>query len=240
MTEQAVKIGPGAYEKWRSTSLGDLTAEIENRLILELSGDLAGRRLLDVGCGDGLMALAAQRAGARSVGLDPDPAMIAAARRRADDLDLEAGFALGEAGRLPFQDESFDLVWAVTVLCFVADPRAALGEMARVLKPEGRLVLGDLGRWSLWAARRRVRAWLGSKTWRRAVFRSPRQMRALAEGSGLAVLELRGAIYYPPSGWWARRLAPRDRFFSRITALGAAFIALLARKPGTRSARRDQ
>ena len=52
-------IGPSAYESWRATPLGALTDAIEQRLILELMGDLAGARILDVGCGDGLLACAA-------------------------------------------------------------------------------------------------------------------------------------------------------------------------------------
>jgi SAM-dependent methyltransferase len=132
--------------------------------------------------------------------------------------------------RLPFPDASFDIVASVTVLCFVEDAAGAVREMARVLRPGGHLVLGELGRWNSWAALRRVRGWLGSATWKAARFRSARELGALARQAGLSVTATRGAIFYPPIGLLARLLAPPDPRLGRITTLGAAFIALGAVK----------
>ena len=103
--------------------------------------------------------------------------------------------------------------------------------MARVLRPGGQLVLGELHRWSLWAAQRRVRAWLGSRTWKAARFRTPGELRALAGQAGLRVTALRGAVYYPRIGWLARAMAPLDPWFARFGTFGAAFLALSAEKP---------
>jgi 2-polyprenyl-3-methyl-5-hydroxy-6-metoxy-1,4-benzoquinol methylase len=72
-------IGPGAYAVWRAAPLGVLTETIEQRLILELMGELDGRRVLDAGCGDAALVRAAASRGARATGLDPDAAMLAAA-----------------------------------------------------------------------------------------------------------------------------------------------------------------
>lgn len=71
---------------------------------------------------------------------------------------------------MPFPDASFDFVLAGTVLCFLRDAQAALREISRVLVPGGRLVIGELGRWTAWAAGRRIRGWQGDPTWRRARF----------------------------------------------------------------------
>jgi hypothetical protein len=57
-----------------------------------------------------------------------------------------------------------------TMLCLVHDRRAAVHEAARVFRPGGRLVMGDLGRHSLWAAKRRVPGWFGSTVRRAAHF----------------------------------------------------------------------
>ena len=73
-------IGPEAYASWRATPLGAITEGIEQCLILDLMGDLAGRRVLDAGCGDGALICAAASRGAAATGIDPDPAMLAAAR----------------------------------------------------------------------------------------------------------------------------------------------------------------
>jgi SAM-dependent methyltransferase len=63
----------------------------------------------------------------------------------------------------------------------VADRVGAVHEAARVLRPGGRLVIGDLGRWSAWAAARRVKAWLGSELWQSAHFSTARGLSHLVE-----------------------------------------------------------
>lgn len=229
-TDAPVAIGPQAYAGWRMTSLGTITEAIEQRLILDLADGLAGVRLLDAGCGDGALACAAAARGAEATGVDPDPAMLAAAQARVAQAGLQATFREGRVEQLPFPDASFDLVVSVTVLCFVDDAAAAVREMARVLRPGGRLVLGELGRWSSWAAWRRIRGWLGSKTWRKARFRTQGELRRLAEQAGLSVTAVHGAVYYPPNERLARLLAAFDARFGRVTTLGAAFIALSATK----------
>lgn len=226
-------IGPGAYASWRDTTLGAITDAIEQRLILSLMGELPGRRVLDAGCGDGALACAAASRGAEVTGIDADPAMLAAARSRAATAGLRATFSEGRIERLPFPDASFDVVVAVTVLCFVADAGGAVREMARVLRPGGRLVIGELGRWSLWAALRRVRGWLGSRTWKYVRFRTGKELRSLAEQAGLSVTEIRGAVYYPPIGVLARALAPADPRLGHLTSFGATFIALGATAAGS-------
>lgn len=115
---------------------------------------------------------------------------------------------------------------AVTVLCFAADASGALREMARVLRPGGRLVIGELGRWSLWAATRRIRGWLGSPAWRAARFRSAPELQVLVERAGIEVETVRGAVFYPPVGLLTRALAPVDARLGRFTTVGAAFVAV--------------
>ncbi len=165
------------------------------------------------------------------VGLDADPAMVEAARQAAADAGLGATFVAGELARLPFPDTSFDVVVAVTVLCFVPGATASIRELVRVLRPGGRLVLGELGRWSTWAALRRVRGWRGSATWRAAHFRTATELRGMLEAAGLTVETGRGAVDYPPLGLAARVLAPIDASIGRRTTLGAAFLALAATRP---------
>ena len=228
-------IGPEAYASWRATPLGKVTEAIEQRLIFDLMGDIDHARVLDAGCGDGALACAAALRGAAVIGVDPDPAMLAAARARAKQAGVEAAFSEGRIESLPFADASFDVVVAITVLCFVADAAAALRELVRVLRPGGRLVLGELGRWSLWALIRRVRGWLGASTWVAARFRTASELRALAEQAGLRVTTTRGAVFYPPLGLCARVLSPADLGLGRLTTVGAAFLAMSAmRSPGAR------
>jgi SAM-dependent methyltransferase len=124
----------------------------------------------------------------------------------------------------------FDLAVAVTVLCLLPDPAHVVGEAARVLRPGGRLVLGELGRWSTWAARRRIKAWLGSQLWRSARFYTADDLSRLLESAGLKVDAVRGAVYYPPVGVLAGALAPLEPWLGSVTTIGAAFIATAATK----------
>jgi len=227
-TDASTTIGPEAYVSWRATSLGVVTEAIEQRLILDMMGKLAGARVLDVGCGDGALVCAMALRGAEASGVDPDPAMLAAARSRAAKAGVRATLLEGRIERLPFPDASFDVVASVTVLCFVSDAAGAIQEMARVLRPGGRLVLGELGRWSLWAAIRRLRGWFGSSTWKAARFRTATELHSLAAQAGLTATAIRGAVYYPPVGLLARVLAPIDSWLGGVTIFGAAFIAVSA------------
>ena len=194
-------------------------------------GDVADLDVLDIGCGDGRLAIQMARAGARVVGLDPDAAMLRAAGDQAKAVGVRLDLIEGRIEALPLAAERFDVVTAVTVLCFVRDETLAWREMARVLRPGGRLVIGELGRWSLWAARRRIRGWLGSSLWRRAAFHSAADLRRSAEGAGLVVEEVRGAVFHPPSATLARLTIAADGWLGRQTTFGAAFIALQLRKP---------
>jgi ubiquinone biosynthesis O-methyltransferase len=227
-TEAPVPIGSAAYDRWRATRLGAITESLETQVILDLARNLAERRVLDIGCGDGALACLAAARGAEVTGIDSDSTMLSVARSRAETAGLQVRFLEGRIERLPFPPASFDLVFAITVLCFVDDAFGAVRELARVLRPGGCLVIGELGRHSLWAMIRRVKGWLGAATWKAARFRTASELRHLAVQSGLNVGEIRGAIYYPPVERIAHMLAPFDPWLGRRILFGAAFIALRA------------
>lgn len=225
-------LGPDIYRQWRASALGAITERLERRLVLDLIGNIEGRRILDLGCGDGDLAVDLALRGARVTGIDTSAAMIAAARARAASAGTEIEFHLAAAQALPFPSEQFDVVVAVTVLCFVDDPMPVFQEAARVLRPGGRFVIGELGKWNSWAAARRLRGWLGSPLWRRGRFRTPGELHSLAEAAGLRAEVVRGAIFYPRVRLAARVMAPLDACLGRVTTFGAAFLALRARKDG--------
>jgi ubiquinone biosynthesis O-methyltransferase len=225
-------LDPDVYTPWRASDIGALADRLESRLVLELLGDEKGRRILDIGCGDGSLAIELARSGAEVTGVDASAAMIEAARRRSREHGLDVDWQVGPAHRLPFASDRFDIVVAVTILCFVDDAAPVFGEMARVLRPGGRLVIGELGKRSSWALARRVRGWLGSPLWRRARFRTEDELRALAEGAGLVVETVRGAIYFPRIKMAARLMGPFDARIARLGTFGAAFLALAATQPG--------
>ena len=115
-----------------------VNAYYERPAMLALAGGVAGRRILDAGCGSGLLLAALRDGGAIVTGFDKSAGMIELARRRlGDDADLQVA-DLGSP--LPFPDDTFDDVTASLVLHYLKDWRPTLAELRRVLKPGGRLI----------------------------------------------------------------------------------------------------
>jgi SAM-dependent methyltransferase len=106
--------------------------------ILALAGEVAGRRILDAGCGSGPLLAALRDRGAIVTGFDTSTGMLELARRLGDGADLQVA-DLG--GPLPFPDDTFDDVIASLVLHYLEDWGPALAELRRVLKPGGRLTV---------------------------------------------------------------------------------------------------
>jgi ubiquinone/menaquinone biosynthesis C-methylase UbiE len=155
----------GGQSLWRDTaSIGsetarELAARLEHRAratdeiaardaYLSLLAIRAGEHVLDVGCGSGAVTREiARRVGAtgRTVGVDPSRELLGIARELANDAGLgsEIEFREGGARQLPFPDDSFDAAVCVTVLSHVPRGDTAMPELARVLKPGGRLGVFD-------------------------------------------------------------------------------------------------
>lgn len=190
-TEGSLAAG---YARWRASRLGRITDAIERRQLLRQCHPIAGRQVLDVGCGDGFFSITFVKAGGVVTGVDTDEEMLNAARTNAAREDVSAAFIKASAGSLPFPDATFDLVVAVSLLCLVRDRETALTEMARLLKPGGRIVIGELGAWSLWNILRRVRGVMGVRPWRDAHFFSAGELRRMLEGAGLKAASVTGAI----------------------------------------------
>lgn len=224
-------LGPQTYARWRASQLGTITEDLQHGLISRLIGDVRGKRILDIGCGDGKLAVELVRRGGQVTAIDASKAMIDAASSRASGAGVPLDLHVASADLLPFAQAQFDLVVAVTILCFVADATPVFLEISRVLKPGGRLVIGELGKWSTWAAERRVRAWLGSALWKRGHFRTPGELRRLARAAGLEPEQLVGATFYPRFAFAARGMQHLDGRLGRLTTFGAAFLALTASKP---------
>jgi SAM-dependent methyltransferase len=123
----------------RENEVGLFNAHYDRPAMLNLAGDVAGRNILDAGCGAGPLAAALRDRGARVTGFDASPAMVALARRRLgpDTQVLVADLA----EPLPFGTARFDDVVAALVLHYLEDWTDPLAELHRVLKPGGRLIL---------------------------------------------------------------------------------------------------
>lgn len=111
--------------------------DFARRAILDALALQPGDRLLDVGCGGGLLLRDALASGATVTGLDHSEEMVRLARERAPQADV----VLGRAEHLPFADESFTAIAMSIVFFFLPDPIKVLRECRRVLAPSGRLAV---------------------------------------------------------------------------------------------------
>jgi SAM-dependent methyltransferase len=114
--------------------------------------------VLDLGCGTGSAAMIAASRGARVAGVDPAPRLLETGRATAAAARLDADFILGNAADLPVPDGSVDAIVSVFGVTFAPDAMAAAAEIARVMKPGGRIALSAWLRQGALADQARLRA----------------------------------------------------------------------------------
>jgi SAM-dependent methyltransferase len=216
--------GAAAYAAWFETPLGREVWADEERALLAVLRPHAGWRVLDAGCGDGRLLVTLTGRGARPIGVDASAATLATARTRLRAAGVSPQLVRADLTALPFRAAAFDAATAVTVLCVVAAPAVVLGELARVVRAGGRVAVGELERWSLWALRRRLGG--GRGPWRGVRFWSAGRLTRALRAVGLSPRDRVGAVFYPPARAAARVLRQLDGAVGRVTTVGAAFIAI--------------
>jgi demethylmenaquinone methyltransferase/2-methoxy-6-polyprenyl-1,4-benzoquinol methylase len=118
------------------------------RALIEFIEPRPGMRILDVATGTGMVAFALAARGAEVVGLDQSEAMLGGARarlQRTPELAGRLSLALGEAESLPYADGEFDALSFTYLLRYVDDRAATMRELARVVKPGGRIGMVEFG-----------------------------------------------------------------------------------------------
>jgi ubiquinone/menaquinone biosynthesis C-methylase UbiE len=106
------------------------------RPAIDMLGDVAGKRILDYGCGHGMASIVLARRGAIVTGFDLSGGYVAEATRRAAANEVDATFLQADAEHLPFADQSFDAVWGSAILHHL-DLQQACAELRRVVMPGG-------------------------------------------------------------------------------------------------------
>lgn len=176
-----------------------------------ISGNVAldGRRVLDVGCGGGILTESLARLGATVRGLDAGQAVIRVAARHAQENGLEIeyiatsleGFAAGNAG-------CFDVLTCMELLEHVPDPQELLHACARVLAPGGDLFLATINRnlksyLGAVVGAERLFGLLPEGTHDYAGFIRPSELKRWLRNAGFDVLDIRGMLYVPGPGYCA-------------------------------------
>jgi 2-polyprenyl-6-hydroxyphenyl methylase / 3-demethylubiquinone-9 3-methyltransferase len=169
---------------------------------------LEGLRLLDAGCGGGLVTEPMARLGAHATGIDAGDANIKAAMVHADALQIDADYRVGTVeGLIAAGEPLYDIVLALEVVEHVADPAQFLSDCARLLAPGGLMILATLNRTARAYAlailgAEHVLRWLpvGTHDWSKFV--TPEEARAALVGAGLEVDAPVGVSFSPLSGRW--------------------------------------
>lgn len=141
MTPEDVKARQAAI--WGSGCYEPIAAKLASMhdTLVRLLEPRAGERWLDVATGTGEVAARAASRGAEVTGIDFSAPLVETARRLARERGLEIAYDIGDAERLPYEDNSFDVVSSAVGVSFAQDHRAAAREIRRVCPPGGRLGL---------------------------------------------------------------------------------------------------
>ena len=130
--------------KWDSMRRGFFSEAVRERAF-DAADVVAGRLAADIGTGAGFVTEGLLERGLRIIAVDRSEAMLAEMKNRFGEGGA-VEYRIGEAESLPLEDSSVDYVFANMFLHHVEAPPAAIREMARILKPGGRLVITDLDR----------------------------------------------------------------------------------------------
>jgi len=180
-----------------------------------------GLRLLDIGCGGGLLSEPMARLGADVVGADAAERNIPVARIHAEQSGLEIDYRHTTAEALAAAGEIFDVVLNMEVVEHVPDPLAYLSACQALLRPGGLMICSTINRNAKSFAMAIVGAeyvmrWLPKGTHEWSKFITPDELYEYLRGAGLEPVDRKGFVFNPVS--WSWRLSDRDLSVNYVTA----------------------
>jgi 2-polyprenyl-6-hydroxyphenyl methylase / 3-demethylubiquinone-9 3-methyltransferase len=200
-----------------------ITSQIAAEFARDLDGPLPfkGLRILDIGCGGGLLCEPMARLGAEVVGVDAAPRNIPVARIHAAQSGLDIDYRIGTAEALAEAGEQFDIVLNMEVVEHVADPLGYLTACRQLLKPGGLHICSTLNRnpksylFAIIGAEHVMR-WLPKGTHDWAKFFTPDELFDLMQKAGLDPVDRKGMVFNPLT--WGWKLSDRDLSVNYVTA----------------------
>ena len=200
-----------------------ITSQIASEFDRDLTAPLpfAGLRILDIGCGGGLLSEPMARLGAEVVGADPATRNIPVAQLHAEQSGLTIDYRLTTAEELAAAGEQFDVVLNMEVVEHVPDPQSYLTACQTLLKPGGLMICSTLNRnaksfgmaiiGAEWVMR-----WLpkGTHDWKR--FITPDELAGFIRQAGLDQVDRKGMVFNPVA--WSWSLSSRDLSVNYVTA----------------------
>lgn len=200
-----------------------ITSQIAAEFGCDLTGrePFAGLRILDIGCGGGLLSEPMARLGAAVVGADAAAGNIPVAALHAQQSGLTIDYRHSTAEALAEGGEQFDIVLAMEIVEHVADPAAFVATCRTLLKPGGLMLMSTLNRTtkSFLAAiigAEWIMRWLPKGTHDWAKFITPDELAAMIRRAGLDPVDRKGFVFNPVSWQWS--ISDRDMAVNYVTA----------------------
>lgn len=203
--------------------LGYITSQIASEFDRDLAATLpfAGLRILDIGCGGGLLSEPMARLGADVVGADPATRNIPVAQLHAEQSGLTIDYRLTTAEELANAGEQFDVVLNMEVVEHVPNPQSFLTACQTLLKPGGLMICSTLNRNAKSFGMAIIGAewimkWLpkGTHDWRK--FITPDELTEFIRNAGLDPVDRMGMVFNPVA--WSWSLSARDLSVNYVTA----------------------
>lgn len=203
--------------------LGYITSQIASEFDRDLAATLpfAGLRILDIGCGGGLLSEPMARLGADVVGADPATRNIPVAQLHAEQSGLTIDYHLTTAEELANAGEQFDVVLNMEVVEHVPDPQSFLTACQTLLKPGGLMICSTLNRNAKSFGMAIIGAewimkWLpkGTHDWKK--FITPDELAQFIRNAGLDPVDRMGMVFNPVA--WSWSLSARDLSVNYVTA----------------------
>jgi len=209
-----------SYDSWYDSARGAMYDRFEKQAIDSLLADIAQQsRLLEVGCGTGHWSRYFSDKGFEVTGIDRSPEMIKIARQKHIP---NSRFEIADGRNLPFEDESFDVAAAITVLEFTTEPEKIISEMVRcVKKSKGVLIIGVLNSLSGYNQKRKNKS---GSVYSSANLFSPQRTRDLLSQYGTPRMQIAGFV---PEKEWLLGISPLWEHLGQILCTQrGAFIAV--------------
>ncbi|MCI2400089.1 bifunctional 2-polyprenyl-6-hydroxyphenol methylase/3-demethylubiquinol 3-O-methyltransferase UbiG [Aliiroseovarius subalbicans] len=200
-----------------------VTTQIAAEFARDLTGPapFEGLRILDIGCGGGLLSEPMARLGATVVGADAAEGNIKTASVHAEQMGLEIDYRCTMAEALVDEGETFDVVMAMEIVEHVADPQTFLTACQQLLKPGGLMLSSTINRnpKSFMVAivgAEHVMRWLPKGTHEWSKFITPDELQAMTAETGLRNVDRKGFVFNPIT--WSWSISDRDLSVNYVTA----------------------
>jgi ubiquinone/menaquinone biosynthesis C-methylase UbiE len=187
-------------DNWYENPLGRLYLQ---RVIAKLNELLNNEEkdvyALDAGCGSGHYSLFLAENGYRAIGVDKSEVLVSKAYKKSKSFSKRVNFLVADISSLPFPSNFFKLIICFNVIEFVPNREKAIGELKRVLAPDGLLLLGVCNKNSIWGLLKMIgRPFRNNDPFFKGCFFSRGDLIELADKAGFELRQIKDEIYFPP------------------------------------------